>query len=233
APDRNAARAQAGRAEPRPELLLWRLAKPEDVLDEAIAASRRALELAPELAEVHVAHAHVLSLAGEHDAATAAFERAIALDPQLYEANYYYGRHCFACGRVGRAIELLEGADRGAPDEIAARALAGGMAYGIGEPERGAQLARGTLEVALRQVEIDPENVRAYYFAAIMQLHLGDTEAGRSNVEIALELRPDDYGTLYNAACFYALAGETTHALDLLERAISTGEGFRDWIANE
>ena len=231
--DPDYAQAHAGLADALTELLLWRLAKPEDVLDEAIAASRRALELAPELAEVHVAHAHVLSLAGEHDAATAAFERAIALDPQLYEANYYYGRHCFACGRVGRAIELLEAAHRVRPDEFQALALAAGMAYGIGEPEHGAQLARGTLEVALRQVEIDPENVRAYYFAAIMQLHLGDTEAGRSNVEIALELRPDDYGTLYNAACFYALAGETTHALDLLERAISTGEGFRDWIEND
>jgi hypothetical protein len=66
-----------------------------------------------------------------------------------------------------------------------------------------------------------------------MQLHVGDIEAGRSNVETALALRPDDYGTLYNAACFHALAGESTRALDLLERSISTGEGFRDWIEND
>ena len=203
------------------------------MLDEARAASRRALELAPELAEVHVAQAHVLSLAGEHEAATAAFERAIALDPQLYEANYYYGRHCFTCGRVDRAIELLEAAHRTRPDEFQALALAAGMAYGAAEPERGSQLARRALDVALHQIEIDPENVRAYYLSAIMQLRLGDTEAGRSNVEIALALRPDDYGTLYNAACFHALAGEPTRALDLLERSISTGEGFRDWIEHD
>lgn len=227
------AQAHAGLADALTELLLWRLAKPEDVLDEALAASRRALQLAPELAEVQVAHAHVLSLAGEHDAATAAFERAIALDPQLYEAHYYYGRHCFTCGRVDRAIELLEAAHRARPDEFQALALAAGMAYGTGQSERGMQLARHALDVALHQIRIDPENVRAYYFAAIMQLHLGEADAGRSNVEIALALRPDDYGTLYNAACFHALAGEPSRALDLLERSISTGEGFRDWIEND
>lgn len=227
------AQAHAGLADALTELLLWRLAKPEDVLDEALAASRRALKLAPDLAEVQVAHAHVLSLAGEHEAATAAFERAIALDPQLYEAHYYYGRHCFTDGRVDRAIELLEAAHRTRPDEFQALALAAGMAYGTGDPERGGQLARHALDVALHQIRIDPENVRAYYFAAIMQLHLGDTEAGRGNVVTALALRPDDYGTLYNAACFHALAGESTRALDLLERSISTGEGFREWIDND
>ena len=231
--DPDYAQAHAGLADALTELMLWRLARPEDLLEQARAASQRALELAPELAEVQVAHAHVLSLAGEREAAAAAFERAIALNPQFYEAHYYYGRHCFTWGRLDRAIELLEAAHRTRPDEFQALALAAGMAFGAGEPERGQQLARATLEVALRQIEIDPENVRAYYFAAIMQLHLGDVEAGRSNVETALALRPDDYGTLYNAACFHALAGEPNRALDLLERSISTGEGFRDWIEHD
>lgn len=231
--DPDYAQAHAGLADALIELLLWRLAKREDVLDEALAASRRALELAPELAEVQVAHAHVLSLAGDHEAATAAFERAIALDPKLYEAHYYYGRHCFAGGQIGRGIDLLEAAHGTRADEFQALALAAGMAFGEGDPERGRQLARRTLETTLRQIEIDPENVRAYYFAAIMQLHLEDIEAGRSNIETALALRPDDYGTLYNAACFHALAGEPERALDLLERSIGTGEGFPEWIAHD
>ena len=107
------------------------------------------------------------------------------------------------------------------------------MAFGRADQERGEQLARHALDVALGQIEIDPENVRAYYFAAIMQLHLGDAEAGRSNVETALALRPDDYGTLYNSACFHALAGDASRALDLLERTISTGEGFPEWIEHD
>lgn len=231
--DPDYAQAHAGLADALIELLLWRLARPEEVLDDARAASRRALQLAPELAEVQVAHAHVLSLDGEHDAAAKAFARAIELDPQLYEAHYYYGRHCFTCGDVDRAIELLEAAHRTRPDEFQALALAAGMAYGADLTERGEQLARRALEVAMQQIEMDPENVRAYYFAAIMQLHLGDVEGGRSNIETALALRPDDYGTLYNAACFHALAGEPTKALDLLERWVDIGEGLRDWIEHD
>lgn len=231
--DPDYAQAHAGLADALSELMMWRLAKPEDVLDEALAASRRALALAPDLAECHVAHAHVLSLAGEQEAATTAFEHAIELDPQLYEAYYYFGRHCFAYGRIERAIDLLEAAHRTRPDEFQALAIAVGAAFGAGQPERARQLAQQALDVALHQIKLSPENVRAYYFAAIMQLHLGDPEAGRRNIATALSMRPDDYGTLYNAACFHALAGEPEQALDLLERAISTGEGFPEWIAHD
>lgn len=231
--DPDYAQAHAGLADALTELLLWRLAKREEVLDEALAASRRALALAPDLAECQVAHAHVLSLAGDHDAAVAAFERAIALDPKLYEAYYYFGRHCFANGRTERAIDLLESAHRVRPDEFQALAIAVGAAFGAGQPERARRLARTVLDVALHQIELQPENVRAYYFAAIMQLHLGDPEAGRRSIETALAMRPDDYGTLYNAACFYALLGEPDTALDLLDRSISTGEGFPEWIEHD
>ena len=99
-------------------------------------------------------------------------------------------------------------------------AIAVGAAFGAGQPERARQLAQQALDVALHQIKLSPENVRAYYFAAIMQLHLGDPEAGRRNIATALSMRPDDYGTLYNAACFHALAGEPEQALELLERAI-------------
>ncbi|TWI10228.1 TPR end-of-group domain-containing protein [Aerolutibacter ruishenii] len=231
--DPDYAQAHAGLADALTELLLWRLAQREDVLDEALAASRRALALAPDLAECQVAHAHVLSLAGEHDAAVAAFERAIQLDPKLYEAYYYFGRHCFANGRVERAIDLLEAAHRVRPDEFQALSIAVGAAYGAGQPERARQLARTVLDVAQHQIELQPENARAYYMSAIMQLHLGQPEAGRRSIETALAIRPNDYGTLYNAACFHALAGDPDTALDLLERTIDTGEGFPEWIEND
>ena len=227
------AQAHAGLADALSELLLWRLARREEVLDEALAAARRALELAPELAECHVAHAHVLSLAGDHVAATSAFERAIALNPQLYEAHYYYGRHCYARGRTGQAIDLLEAAHRTRPDEFQAAVIAVGAAFGAGQAERGMRLAAISLDAALHQLGIDPENIRAHYFSAMMLLHLGDMDAGRTHVELALALGPEDYGTLYNTACFHALAGESDRALELLERAIRTGEGFRDWIEHD
>ena len=227
------AQAYAGLADALVELLLWRLARPEDVLDEALAASRRALELAPDLAEAHVAHANTLHLTGSHSESEAAFAKAIALNPNLYEAHYYFARHLFASGQDARAVEEFEAAHRARPDEFQALTLAVMPAQVAGNKARADDFARRALKLALAEAEMDPENGRARYLAAGLQLRLGDVEGGRRNVEAALRLRPEDFGTLYNAACFHALAGEPDRALDLLDRAIATGQGFRDWIEHD
>ncbi len=227
------AQAHAGLADSLVELLLWRLAHPGDVLDEALAASRRALELAPDLAEAHVAHANTLHLTGSNAASEQAFARAIALNPGLYEAHYYFARHLFADGQDARAVDEFEAAHRARPDEFQALTLAVTPAEAMGDSARANELARRALQLALAEAEMDPENGRARYLAAGLQLRLGDREAGRRNIEAALRLRPNDFGTLYNAACFHALAGEPDQALDLLDRAISTGQGFRDWIEHD
>jgi adenylate cyclase len=83
-----------------------------------------------------------------------------------------------------------------------------------------------------KQAEFEPQNARVRYMAAGVYLRLGETDAGRLEMDAALRLRPDDFGALYNAACFHSLAGDTERALDLLERAASLG-GYPDWIGND
>jgi adenylate cyclase len=231
--DPDYAQAHAGLADVLTELLLWRFARPEDVLDEALAASHRALELAPELAEAHVAHAHTLDFSGEHDAAAREFERALELDPDLYEASYYFARHCFARGQHARAVDLFEAAHRARPDEFQALMIAMGAAENFGDKARFDDIARRALAASLHQVEVDPENARAHYASANLLLTIGDRQAARRHADMALHLRPNDYDTLYNCACYYARAGEPEQALDLLERAVATGQGFRDWIEHD
>ena len=231
--DPDYAQAYAGLVDALVELLLWRLVRPEEVLDEARAASKRALELAPDLAEAHVARANALSLAGDADGATAAFECAVALNPELYEAHYYFARHLYARGQDARAVQEFEAAHRARPDEFQALTLAVNAADSMGDPARGDDLARRALANALAEAEADPENGRALYLASGMQVRLGQVEDGRRNAEAALRLRPDDFGTLYNVACFHAQLGEAERALDLLDQAIATGQGFRDWIEHD
>jgi adenylate cyclase len=231
--DPDYAPAHAGLADSLAQLLIWRILLPEDVLDEARVAARRALELAPNLAEAHVAHANTLSLAGDDQGAVAAFERAIELNSELYEAHYYFGRHCFARGQYARAIEEFEAAHRARPDEFQALALAVSAADSLGDKARGDALTRLALPSALAEIAADPENGRALYLAASMQIRLGDMNGGRRSIETALRLQPDDFGTLYNAACTYAHMGENEHALDLLERAVASGGGFREWIEHD
>jgi adenylate cyclase len=227
------AQAHAGLADALVGLLLWRLVRPDDVMEEARSAAKRALELAPDLAEAHVAHANTLSLAGENEAATAAFERAIALNSELYEAHYYFARHCYAHGMYERAIEEFEQAHRTRPDEFQALTLAANAADSMGDGARAESLARRALGRALEEADQDPENGRARYLAAGLQVRLGDIAAGMRNAEAALRMRPDDFGTLYNAACVYAQVGDYDRAMDLLDRAVDTGQGFRDWIEHD
>ncbi len=231
--DPDYAQAHAGLADSLAQLLIWRILQPADVLQEALAAAKRALELAPNLAEAHVARGNTLSLAGDDVGAVAAFERAIELNPELYEAHYYFGRHCFARGQHARAIELFEAAHRVRPDEFQAISLASNAADSLGDPARGDALVRMALPSALAEIAADPENGRALYLAAGMQLRLGDVAGARRSIEAALRLQPDDFGTLYNAACTYTHMGENERALDLLERAIATGGGFRDWLEHD
>ena len=231
--DPDYAQAHAGLADALVDLLAWRLVKPEDVLDEALAAGKRALELAPQLAEAHVARGNTLSLAGEAEAASSSFERAIELNPELYEAHYYFARHLYAQGRDAAAVEEFEAAHRARPDEFQALTLAVNAADASGDRARGDALSRRALALALAEADADPENGRARYLAAGMQARLGDVPGGRRNAEAALRLHPDDFGTIYNVACFYAQVGESDRALDLLDRAIATGQGFRTWIEHD
>jgi len=172
-------------------------------------------------------------LAGDDQGAVASFERAIELNPELYEAHYYFGRHCYARGQHARAIGEFEAAHRVRPDEFQAISLASNAADSLGDNARGDALVRLALPSALAEIAADPENGRALYLAAGMQVRLGDIEGGRRNIETALRLQPDDFGTLYNAACTYTHMGEHERALDLLERAIATGGGFRDWLEHD
>ena len=111
--------------------------------------------------------------------------------------------------------------------------LAANAADSLGDKARGDTLTRIALPSALAEIAADPENGRALYLAAGMQVRLGDREGSRRNIEAALRLQPDDFGTLYNAACTYTYLGDAERALDLLERALSAGHGFRDWIEHD
>jgi adenylate cyclase len=231
--DPNYAQAWAGLADSLAQQLLWRLLPAEKVLPEAAAAAAKALDLAPDLAEAHVAQGHVRSLAGDREGAIRSFERAIALNPELHEAYYYFARHCYAQGDHARAAELFEQAYRTRPDEYVVLALSVGAIDAIGDKDAAEAMARRALAGLLRQCEMEPDNARPHYMAAGLMQRLGRGEEGGAYAEKALRMRPDDFGTLYNVACYYSLRGDCERALDLLEQAISHGGGYYDWIMHD
>ena len=80
---------------------------------------------------------------------------------------------------------------------------------------------------------LDPDDSYAADHAAGVLMLLGRRDEANALLDRALALRPDDYSTLYTAACTASLGGEYERALDFLERAVGTGRGHREWILND
>lgn len=227
------AQAHAGLADALALQAQWRFAPAAQVLPEGTAAASRALDLAPELAEAHLAQGHLRSLAGDGEGAHRAFERALALNPALFDAWHYYARDCFARGEYARAAELFRRAHAVRPDDYTPLVFVAGSLHALGDAA-GAQAAYEQAATGLlRQIELEPGNLRARYLAAGALLQVGRADDGRRLMAQALAMAPEDFGLLYNAACFHSQAGDTELALDLLERAIATGGGFPEWLRHD
>jgi serine/threonine protein kinase/tetratricopeptide (TPR) repeat protein len=213
-------------------LYQWR-GRHAEHLEEALAASARALVLRPDLADAHVSRGYALSLAGQAAEAEREFRTAIELDKRLFEAHYFYARTCLEQGRLEDAARLFAEAAETRPEDYQSRVLLALALRGLGEPERAERAGREGLEVASRHLERNPEDVRAVYMIGIELARLQEPARSVEYLERALALDPEDAGTLYNVACGYALLGRTDDALDVLEKAIAKGSANRAWIVND
>ncbi|MGH8496212.1 MAG: TPR end-of-group domain-containing protein [Gammaproteobacteria bacterium] len=188
--------------------------------DKARNASKRALRLAPDLAEARVSRALALALSERFDEAEREYEHAIELEPCLFEAWYFYGRMRMHQGDFAAAVPLLERASRCRPEDFQAPLLLRQMYVALGRDEDAGKAARRGIDAADQHLRMNPDDIRALYLSSLALLWLGDREAGRERADHALAIEPDDVGVLYNVACFYVLYGEHERALDYLERAV-------------
>jgi adenylate cyclase len=224
--------AYAGLADTFSHTALWFEATPETKAG-ADAASRRALELSPDLAEAHAARGFALYMSGEHEVASAEFEKAIELDPHLFEAYYLYGRTRFAQGKAEEAAELLGKAHAARPDDFQAPAIQSTAYQVLGRSEDMLAAGRRAIEIAERRLEVTPDDSRALTLGASILVMIGRVDEGLAWSEKALALYPDDLTVLYNSACAYASAGHTERALDLLERRLRHKTIHRDWLEHD
>jgi len=205
----------------------------EDAVAAAEAASRKAVELAPERADSHTVRGMALLASEAFEAAGEAFEKALSLNPEHFEALYYFARARVHEGRVGEAAELFERAARVHPDDYECPLLVSSIYEKLGDTEgdteRARQSARRGLENVERHLEDYPDNHRAYDLGACALVKLGETGKAIEWSEKARALSPNDVGTRYNAACVYAQAGEIDRAFECLEGLPMP----RTWIEND
>jgi len=196
--------------------------------------SRLALQLAPDVAQVHASRGLALSHSKRDDGAETAFKRAIELDPMLYDAHYYYGRHALAKGKFERAAELFEKAEKLRPDDYQAVNLLTQVYRSLGREEDRVEAIKRTLELIKRRLQTTPDDTRALCLGAGHAIDAGQTELGLEWLERARAGTPDDPMTFYNIACAYAGLGEIDKALECLEKSMyGISEASLEWMEND
>ena len=224
--------AYAGLAETHSWMYEWRGAKSED-LEAARQNSRKALELAPYLAESHISYGYVLSLDNRYDEAKEKFQKAFNIDPNSFEAYYYYARTCFANGEIEKSAEFFAKAADVRRDDFQSLILQSQSLRMLGKNEEAMNVEREGIRRADRQLEIDPTNRRALSLTPQALFDDGQIERALEWTNKALELYPDDASILFNAACFMAKTGRKEEALDYLENVFGRGYGKLDWIERD
>ena len=202
-------------------------------LERADSASKKAIELDPELPEVHTARGLALAYSKQFDEANREFETAIRLGPKLFEAHYFYARALSQQGKLAEAAKEYTEASQLRPDDYLAPMFLGMVYEGLGRADESHAISHRALQLIERHLELNPDDARALNLGAVALGRQGQKERGLEWARRSLAADPEDSGLLYNTACFFAVQGEREEALDCLEKAVDLGFGLRGWIEND
>ena len=205
----------------------------EQNLAQGNVASRRALELGPDLAEAHLSSGLTHSLSMRFKEAEREFEFAMKLDPKLFEAVYHFGRARIAQGEFAEAAKLFERACALRPEDFQAPTFLARSYHSLGMKDESAATFRKALRLIAERLELNPDDARASQLGATIAAQIGESEAATGYARRALTINPDDPLLLYNISCMYALLGNSNEALDCLEKAVDKGYGQKDWVAHD
>ncbi len=226
------ARAYAGVADSCSLLYMYFDARDYN-LRQADAASAKALELEPDLAEAHVARGLAVSLSKRFREAEELFETAMKLDPKLFEAAYWYGRALMSEGRMAEAARMFERASSLRPEDYQAPSFLAQAYNSMGREEESRVANRRSIRLMEERLELNPSDARAANLLAATFANLGETEKAIDYAERSLAIDPDDAMLLYNIACTYALLGRADEAIGFIERAVDKGFGHKEWLDHD
>lgn len=202
-------------------------------IDRARESSRRAVELAPHLAESHAARGLAHRVSEEFEQAESEFQRAIAINPGLFEPIHFYAQMVRSMGDYERAAVLFGRAADVRPEDYQARVLQSGMYESVGDFARARETAKVAVDAARRAFELNPADARAMILGAGAQLTLGNRETALEWADRAYRTNPKSSGVAYNSACIFARLGDTDRALDLIERAIELGSRNKKYFETD
>jgi adenylate cyclase len=230
--DAEYAPAWAGLATVHALLFEWWGARDED-LQYADRASQWAMELAPDMADAHVARGCALSLHRRYQEAQTHFEAAARINPNLFDAYYYHGRAAFSRGEMENSADLFRKASEVRREDFQSSVLLSQSLRMLGRIEEASSANREGISRAERILALNPLDGRVLALGSVALYEEGELERAMEWSRRSLELRPDDMSALLYAVCLRTKSGLKEEALEIFERACNRGWGKRDWIERD
>jgi len=168
-------------------MVYWDTDPSPELMDEALAAATRALEIDDQNAVFYALKARVQLARCEYDSALAENELAIRMNPTFAAAHCGLGDSLAYEGRYDEAIEKFERAIELSPNDPQRWAF---LSYGAL-----AHIFKGDYETAIQWSDRASEIPNCQYWTrahkAVALAHLGDDEGARRTAALLLRERPD------------------------------------------
>ncbi len=190
-------------------------------LEKAEFHCRRALELAPDLPEGHVANAFLLwgpSKNFQHVEAIAELKRALALQNNQPQAYNRLGTILAHIGLLEHAREMYERARPFHPRKAVSHSIVQVYMW-----NQEFDLARDEIEAWRAE---SPENKYPLYFAVQLALVTGEFKEARTLLDEAVQLLPEEPLFTSLEGVYYASTGVAGKALDCLTTACASPKSF-------
>ena len=203
-------------------------------LAEAKRTSAKALKLAPDLAESHVAAGIAFCMHQDYKNAEIEFENAIQIDPRNYEAWFFFGRAKVQEGDLKRALKLFDHASQVRPEDFQSLLLQAQLYVSLDQKDKAMEVTLKGIERVRAVLELNPDDNRALNMGAFALLRMGEMDEAKKWMETSMQKAPMDSIVQYNGACFFSLAGAADRALDCLENClIKVGNINREWLIHD
>ncbi len=232
---------------------------PRETFPQAKHAIMQALQFDSTLAEAHASLAHI-HLEYDYDwvAAEREYRRAIALNPTYAVAHHWYGGFLSAMGRHAEAMEQAQTARSLDPLSPIIQTWVGLRYYFAGRPDQAIAEIRKALEIdrnfapahwhlgmayeqtgqyaegvaqAERALALDPGSL--LYLASVGHAYAraGRVREARATLERLAQASRTRHVSAYHVAAIHVALGDTTVALDWLERAFAERSPWIGYLA--
>jgi TolB-like protein/Flp pilus assembly protein TadD len=199
------ARAYAGLARAWDGLVMVGSEDWEIVSEQAEPAARKALDLATDSAEAHVALAEVHGLLDRFEESIVEAERAIEINPNLSDAYETLGRQQSALGDLHQGLVAFRRAHELDPLAVRTAVLLAWVAQLVG---RGGD----ALEILERMDRLNPSDPRICDGLAEYYRLKGEFSKAREVLDAGLKLNPDDGSLRIDLGVLYAVTGRRGEA---------------------